>query len=250
MDAEEGIAFTLHCADAVETLRALVSASFDLVVIDPPYNHGVKYETYRDDLSPDDYRLWCATWFRECRRVSRKHVVVFPGVANIALWLTLAKPHGIGAWHKPGNPAGGGVFNWCETEPWLLWGPFIGGSDTITATVIGRGSKCGQSDTGAHPCPKPPGLYAELFRRLKPGSVLDPMMGVGTSGVEAVKAGASFTGIEIAPGYFAIARSRIEHAAGCGRSQLTRPGLFDTDPEVAGELPREHATRCETGREE
>jgi site-specific DNA-methyltransferase (adenine-specific) len=218
---------TLFCGDALTILPALPSASYDLVIADPPYNHGVSYETYDDNLTPDEYRLWCATWFRECRRVSKKHVLIFPGVANIGMWLTLSKPHGIGSWHKPGNPSGGGVFHWCETEPWLLWGPFIGGSDTVVATVVGCGKQRGQSDVGGHPCPKPPKLYAELFRRLKPSSVLDPFLGSGTAGVEAVKAGASFTGIEIAPGYFATAQSRIDHAGGISVGQLTRPGLFN-----------------------
>jgi DNA modification methylase len=216
----------LILGDAVDELSRISSASHSLVIVDPPYNHGVEYETYSDNLPPDDYRLWCATWFRECRRISSRHIIIFPGVANLGMWLSLAKPHGVGMWYKPGNPAGGGVFNWCESEPWLLWGPFIGGSDTITATVVGRGTKRGQSDTGDHPCPKPPKLYAELFRRLHPESVLDPMMGSGTSGVEAIKAGATFTGIEIAPGYFATASERIHHATGTSSSQLFSPNLF------------------------
>lgn len=216
----------LHCADALTILPTVPDQSHALVIIDPPYNHGVQYETCADDMTPDDYRLWCASWFRECKRISSRHVLIFPGVANLAMWLALAKPQGIGAWHKPGNPAGGGVFHWCETEPWLLYGPFIGGSDTITATIVGRGSKRGQSDTGEHPCPKPLKLYEEIIRRLHPASVLDPMMGTGTSGVAATKLGAAFTGIEIAPGYFETARARIEHATGTGPNQLFSPDLF------------------------
>lgn len=223
----------LYCDDALGILPGIDSASHDLVIIDPPYNHGVAYENYTDDMAPDDYRLWCATWFRECLRISSRHVLIFPGVANLGMWLNLAKPHGIGAWHKPGNPSGGGVFHWCETEPWLLYGPFIGGSDTITATVVGRGTKRGQSDTGDHPCPKPPKLYAELFRRLHPSSILDPMMGSGTAGVEAIKAGASFTGIELAPGYFATAKARIDHASGISPSQLFFPSLFSQSEAAA-----------------
>ena len=39
--------------------------------------------------------------------------------------------------------------------------------------------------------------------------ILDPFMGVGTTGVESIKAGRSFVGIEINSEYFHIAQDRI-----------------------------------------
>lgn len=45
------------------------------------------------------------------------------------------------------------------------------------------------------------------------GTVLDPFMGSGTTGVAAVKLGRRFIGIEIEPKYFDIACRRIEEAA-------------------------------------
>jgi len=42
--------------------------------------------------------------------------------------------------------------------------------------------------------------------------ILDPFMGSGTTGVAAVQLGRSFTGIEIDPKYFEIAKRRIEQA--------------------------------------
>lgn len=49
------------------------------------------------------------------------------------------------------------------------------------------------------------------------GSVLDPFMGSGTTGVAATQTGRSFIGIEINPAYFDIACRRIEDAQRQGR---------------------------------
>jgi site-specific DNA-methyltransferase (adenine-specific) len=44
------------------------------------------------------------------------------------------------------------------------------------------------------------------------GTVLDPFMGSGTTGVACVQTGRNFIGIEIDRGYFDIAKQRIEEA--------------------------------------
>jgi len=43
-------------------------------------------------------------------------------------------------------------------------------------------------------------------------TILDPFLGSGTTGIASVKTGRSFIGIEIDPGYFEIAKARIEAA--------------------------------------
>jgi DNA modification methylase len=43
-------------------------------------------------------------------------------------------------------------------------------------------------------------------------TIFDPFMGSGTTGVACAKTGRNFIGIEIDPGYFAIAQRRIEQA--------------------------------------
>lgn len=206
-------------ADALEVLTTLPDKSADLVLVDPPYNVGVEYEASADSLPDADYGLWCGQWFTECKRISRKFVIVFPGHKFFPMWVRQNPPSGIGCWHKPGCPKGGGSFRWTEWEPWLLYskgGAWCGASDTITAPLVSHGQK----GTGKHPCPKPPRLYAELLKRLKPKSVLDPFLGSGTAGVEAVKAGVEFAGIELAPNYYATARSRILESTGTGPGQL------------------------------
>lgn len=44
------------------------------------------------------------------------------------------------------------------------------------------------------------------------GTILDPFMGSGTTGVACVKTGRKFIGIELDPAYCEIAKQRIEKA--------------------------------------
>lgn len=49
-------------ADCVEILRKLPKKSIDLVFADPPYNIGVKYDVYNDNLPREKYLAWCKEW--------------------------------------------------------------------------------------------------------------------------------------------------------------------------------------------
>ena len=71
---------------------------------------------------------------------------------------------------------------------------------------------------GLHPTQKPVALYEYLIRTYTNtgDTVLDFCMGSGTTGVAAVQAGRNFVGIELDPGYFAIAERRIAAAQAQG----------------------------------
>lgn len=74
-----------------------------------------------------------------------------------------------------------------------------------------------------HQTEKPVSLIKNIVEVVSPkrGSVLDPFLGSGTTGVACVQLGRSFTGIEIDPRYFDIACRRIS-------DELRRP-RFDLD---------------------
>lgn len=71
-----------------------------------------------------------------------------------------------------------------------------------------------KSEKTAHPTQKPVGLMEYLIRTYtNPGdTVLDFTMGSGTTGVACANTGRKFIGIELDPGYFDIAKRRIETA--------------------------------------
>jgi DNA modification methylase len=70
-----------------------------------------------------------------------------------------------------------------------------------------------EMDRFGHSCPKPVGYAKWLIKRLTDsGTILDPFLGSGTTGVAAVQMGRNFIGCEMDPGYFATACKRIEDA--------------------------------------
>lgn len=78
---------------------------------------------------------------------------------------------------------------------------------------------------GFHPTEKPVYIMTQIVRHTR-GTILDPFMGSGTTGVAAVKLGRKFIGIEIEPKYFDIAVRRISDA-------LKQPDFFIARPKPA-----------------
>lgn len=75
----------------------------------------------------------------------------------------------------------------------------------------------------AHPTQKPIGLMAWCVGRVKAGTIVDPYMGSGTTGIAAVKRGRRFVGVEIDATHFDTACRRISAA-------LKEPDMFIAPP--------------------
>lgn len=65
-----------------------------------------------------------------------------------------------------------------------------------------------------HPNEKPVGLLEWLVSKCtrQNETVFDPFMGSGSTGVACVNTGRKFIGMELDPGYFEVAKQRIEEA--------------------------------------
>jgi len=55
---------TFYCGDALALLPHLTARPFDVVVTSPPYNLGVRYRSYRDELPREEYLAWTRRWVR------------------------------------------------------------------------------------------------------------------------------------------------------------------------------------------
>lgn len=56
-------------SDCLEGMRQMDAGSIDLVVTSPPYNLGIKYDTYKDQSDRSDFIRWCLEWATEVKRV-------------------------------------------------------------------------------------------------------------------------------------------------------------------------------------
>ena len=195
----------LYCGDCLEILPTFEVGSVDAVVTDPPY--GMNYKPLRGsdgskrfrggiigDDSPFDPSPWLA--FPRC-----------------ILW---------GAnWYASRLPDSGGWLVWDKTPKHIKRGFIYSHAELAWTTVINRIQKFamqwgGEAHGGEghyHPTQKPVALIEWCLSFIPEGStVLDPFMGSGTTGVACVQTGRNFIGIEIDPGYFEIAKRRIEEA--------------------------------------
>lgn len=55
--------------DCLKELLKLPENSVDLIITDPPFNIGKKYNSYADNKSKEEYIQWCESWLKECIRV-------------------------------------------------------------------------------------------------------------------------------------------------------------------------------------
>lgn len=62
----QGIIFNTDC---IQGLKLIENNSIDLIVTSPPYNIGIDYGVYKDDMSWDNYLNWCNNWLKECYRI-------------------------------------------------------------------------------------------------------------------------------------------------------------------------------------
>jgi len=101
-----------------------------------------------------------------------------------------------------------------------LWDPSIGGD---AARLKQKIDQAGQYKGNNHPTVKPIELMKYLIQLITPpgGRVLDPFNGSGSTGCAAVELGYDYTGIELDPGYVAIAERRIQ-----AWYQHTHPNTF------------------------
>ena len=59
----------LEAKNCLDRMQELAAESVDVVATSPPYNLGVDYRTYKDDLPEAQYLRWSRQWMGEVFRV-------------------------------------------------------------------------------------------------------------------------------------------------------------------------------------
>ena len=60
---------TFYLGDCLDVFRSMPAQSVDVIVTSPPYNMGIRYNTYQDTLSQTDYLTWTSQWIAAATRV-------------------------------------------------------------------------------------------------------------------------------------------------------------------------------------
>jgi len=71
--------------DALEIMRELPDNSVDVSFVDPPFNLGKSYNSYKDHIEENEYLEWSKKWILEMIRITKPIGSIF--IHNIPKWL-------------------------------------------------------------------------------------------------------------------------------------------------------------------
>jgi len=227
--------FKIHNADSHEFVKQIPSASIDLILTDPPYNLS-PYSTgnirlawrkeINNDLAQWDQEMFePADWVPEFMRILKPtgNIFAFTSYNLLGKWHEAFDPKfdtfQYMVWHKT-NPIPkvrrAGFLNSCELIV-CMWNKghtwnFTNQKEMhnfIEAPIcMGRE----RVKNPVHPTQKPVRILERIIRiASNPNDVVfDPFMGVGSTGVAALRLGREFIGTEIDENYFQAAENRLK----------------------------------------
>ncbi len=236
------------CGDAREVLRQLPADSVHLAITSPPYNVGIRYSGYSDNLTTEEYLAWLRTVWVELQRVlvpgGRFCLNVAPtSIKNFRpihhdLWRhlremgfimrteivwykqTMGRRTAWGSWRSPANPHV--VPSWeyvlvFSKVSWRLPGPKSAidiSSEEFQKFSDGFWWIPPERDRKGHPSPFPEELIRRLvkFYSYRGNLVLDMFGGTGTVAAVARSNGRHFLHVDASPEYCQLALERIHRA--------------------------------------
>ncbi len=251
---------TLYLADCLDVMKRMADNSVDCVVTDPPYGgltgnarhyaDGVAKRKERSVTIGDQWNA-CLVWTDDVERIVKCTLFVFCSfhtVAEIRAKFGKLKAINLFVWYKRNAPPKMKNCPRYTTEyiwafsldvgcKWNSFSTSLFDIPNINPGCVSTGERLTRVDgTALHPTQKP----LELIRNIvwpTQGTVLDPFMGSGTTGVACVNLGRKFIGVEIDEDYFNISCERIYEAnrqlklfkpkedESCGAKPTLLPGM-------------------------
>jgi site-specific DNA-methyltransferase (adenine-specific) len=233
-------------------MKALPDDCVDLVLTSPPYNVGLDYQLFKDEMSEDGFRNLNADWVGQAARIAREGSRLYAVLGDKMLWWFrgLAEAEGwiyaqMLAWCKPNIVGGGSRISgdWNYLAEWILLfrkgkrTPMLDevlGVNTHSFFVIATPQSNWNEEVKQHPAQWPEELPRRIIARSPGETVFDPFIGSGTTAVAAKKLGRHFLGFEINPEYCRISEERL--------------ALLDMQPSLFG--ADRHAEQTELYRKE
>ena len=207
--------------------KIINSLKFDCIVMDPPFNIGYKYNSYKDKVKEEEYyfMLKSIIGLKPC-------VVVHYPEQMHKLTLVLGKaPDKVISWVYNSNTAKQHrviAFYGIKPDFKRVGQDYKNPDDKRIKERIAQGKKArlydwwninqvkNVSKEHIHPCQMPLEVMENIIGVLPDyvKVVCDPFMGTGTTGLACLKYDKSFIGIEFDEKYFGIAEKRIKELKG------------------------------------
>lgn len=186
---------TLIQGDCLEEMKKFPNKSFDMIFTSPPF---------KDEDVREDYWSFYEKFMFQVNRITSKVACIIHSSAKMNEIIKLYPPKRTIIWGK------GIVCYAYRYNPVFIYqyenykvNKYIW-ADTFGITPITSKNK-------NHKYQDPINLYIEIIKMFKDcKTVLDPFMGSGTTGLACIELNKDFTGIEIIPEYFQLAKNLID----------------------------------------
>lgn len=217
---------TLYLGDCLEVLPTL--SGVDAVVTDPPYgigySHGVgggclarSTQFHQHAIIGDDRPFDPQPWLRFPSVILWGANHYASRLPDSSAWLTWDKRDGVCSNDQADCEHAWTNFKGPARIKRHLWNGMLKASEKGIPRV--------------HPTQKPVEVM-EWCVGMTTGTVLDPYLGSGTTGVAAVRLGRKFIGVEIDPKYYAIAKARIQQAIEEREMDMFKDDVTMTQPDL------------------
>ena len=219
------------CGNSLEILLQIPNKVIDITITSPPYNLGLAYDEYDDNMSLKEYDDFSADWLDEIYRTTIDTGRLYLVLDDKLIWRIKPIAEKIGwkyvqllTWNKP-NFAGKARFSgdWNQMTEYILL--FRKGKSTKMLNPKIENLKvtthnwfvetAPQSNFKAdyqkkvHPAQMPVNLIRKWISRTPGQVVLDPFCGVGSVCMATKELGRDYIGIDISENYCNLARQRI-----------------------------------------
>lgn len=216
-----------NCLDILDCIRhdLFQQQQKYIIVTDPPFNVGYKYNTYKDKMSEEDYREMLCDIFGW---VSNPSVVIHYPEQLYQLAVDIGRPpNRVVSWvYNTNNRRQHRDIAFFGITPDFkrVLQPYKNPNDKRIQRLIANGSlgtpiydwwninivKNVSKEKTKHPCQMPLSVMQNIIGILPEDYIIiDPFMGSGTTGVACRQLNRQFIGIELDKEYFDIAYQRI-----------------------------------------
>ena len=225
--------YNLYNKDCLNIIKNIEDDSIDLIVTDPPYkttkrgnsgNSGGMLKTKmfmegkvfkENNIKPEEYMPEFFRILKDC-----SHCYVMTNHVNLQHMINTATEVGFKfvkclIWNKGNKIMGQSYMNQFEYILFLRKGKHKKINNCGTSDILSIPNKKDKDENGKnlHDTQKPVELMKILIENSSQEGeiVLDPFMGIGSTGVACINTNRNFIGIELDENYYNIAKDRIEN---------------------------------------
>ena len=213
-----------NCLEMIEDIYNQYGKENIIVVTDPPFNIGYKYNSYKDNMKEEEYYKMLVKLFKGYKSV----IIHYPeSLYKIAIGIN-EPPIRVVSWvynSNTGKQHRDIAFFGIKPDFSKVRQPYKNLNDKRIIKRIQEGKtgaklydwwninqvKNVSKEKTEHPCQMPLEVMKNIIGILPENYiVLDPFMGSGTTGIACKELNRDFIGIELDEKYFEIAKERIE----------------------------------------